>query len=98
MTVRKTASDEGDPAARLVDLPHVQLLVLLQGLLELSGREAARDAALLRLSHADHAAGPAATCCALRGQLPHQREDDISRTVGPKREEDRLGLTSLSEC
>lgn len=78
------SSDEGDPGAGLVDLPHVQLLVLLQRLLELSGSEAARDAALLRFGHADHAT---AACRALCGELTHQREDDVCRTLRPTERE-----------
>lgn len=72
------SSDEGDASARLVDLPHVQLLVLLQRLLELGRREAAGDAALLRLGHADHLA-----YAALCGQLAHQREDDVGGSLSP---------------
>lgn len=71
-------SHEGDAAARLVDLPHVELLVLLQRLLELGRREAAGDAALLRLAHADHLAR-----AALCGQLAHQREDDVGGSLSP---------------
>ena len=83
-------SDEGDAAASLVDLPHVQLLVLLQGLLELGGGEATRDAALLRFSHADHAAGSTSAGYALRGELAHQREDDVGRALSPERKEFRV--------
>lgn len=78
-------SDEGDARAGLVHLPHVELLVLLQRLLELGGREAPRDAALLRFGHADHAAaaGPPAARPALRGELAHQGEDDVGRALSP---------------
>lgn len=70
-------SDEGDPGAGLVDLPHVKLLVLLQRLLELSWGVATRDAALLCFGHADNAAGSAAPHGALCGELAHQGEDDV---------------------
>lgn len=77
-------SNKSDAAAGLVDLPHVQLLVLFQGLLELGGGEAAGDAALLCFSHAHHAAGSGAACHALRGELAHQREDDVRRPLSPE--------------
>lgn len=87
-------SDEGDAAAGLVDLPHVQLLVLLQGLLELGGGEAAGDAALLRFGHAHHFAGPA-----FCGQLAHQREDDVGGSLSPGHKESlELKKTKTSCC
>ena len=95
------SSHEGDSTAGLVELPHVQLLVLLQGLLELVGGEATRDAALLGLGHADHASGAAAADHALCGELTDQREDDIGRSLGPGQEEGQYwlldpGRTNLS--
>lgn len=83
-------SDEGDAAAGLVDLPHVQLLVLLQGFLELGGGEATGDAALLCFSHTNHSAGSTAACHALCGELAHQREDDVGRALSPGRKETRV--------
>lgn len=73
-------SHERDARARLVDLPHVQLLVLVQSGLELSRSETARHAALLRLRHPN---GPPRT---LAGQLPQQREDHVGRTLRPRDE------------
>lgn len=64
--------DKGDASASLVDLPHVQLLVLLQGLLELSGGEATRDAALLCFSHAHDSTCSSTALHALCGELTHQ--------------------------
>ena len=78
------SSDKRDAAAGLVDLPHVQLLVLLQGLLELGGGEATRNASLLCLRHADHPAGSTAACYALCGEFTHQREDDVGWTLSPE--------------
>lgn len=83
------SSDEGDAAAGLVDLPHVQLLVLLQGLLELGGGEATRDATLLCFGHANHAAGSTAARHALCGELTHQREDDVGRALSPEQKQFR---------
>lgn len=77
-------SNKSDAAAGLVDLPHVQLLVLFQGLLELGGGEAAGDAALLCFSHAHHATGSGAACHALCGELAHQREDDVRWPLSPE--------------
>lgn len=79
----KGHSDKCDAAAGLVDLPHVQLLVLFQGLLELGRGEASRDAALLRFRHTHHPAGAAAARHALCGQLAHQREDNIRWPLSP---------------
>lgn len=83
-------SHEGDAAARLVDLPHVELLVLLQRLLELGRREAAGDAALLRLAHADHLAR-----AALCGQLAHQREDHVGGSLSPVEGKGLLALQTF---
>lgn len=85
-------SHEGDAAARLVDLPHVELLVLLQRLLELGRREAAGDAALLRLAHADHLAR-----AALCGQLAHQREDHVGGSLSPGEGKGSLELKTFVE-
>lgn len=79
----KGYSDKCDAAAGLVDLPHVQLLILFQGLLELGRGEASRDTALLRFSHTHHPASPAAACHALRGELAHQREDNVRWPLSP---------------
>lgn len=72
------SSHKSDASARLVDLPHVELLILFQCLLKLGRREAAGDAALLRLGHADHLAHTA-----LCGQLAHQREDHVGGSLSP---------------
>lgn len=85
-------SNKSDAGAGLVDLPHVQLLVFLQGLLELGGGEATRNAALLRFGHADHSASSTAACRTLCGELTHQREDDIGRPLSPKHKVRRLDL------
>lgn len=77
------SSDKRDAATSLVNLPHVQLLILLQGLLELGRGETTRDAALLCFRHANHPAGSTAARHALRGELTHQREDDVSWTLSP---------------
>lgn len=79
----KGYSDKCDAAAGLVDLPHVQLLVLFQGLLELGRGEAPRDATLLCFSHTHHPASAAAACHALCGELAHQREDNIRWPLSP---------------
>lgn len=81
--VSRVPSDKRDAGASLVHLPHVQLLVLLQRLLELGGGEATRDASLLGFGHADHPAGSTAARHALCGELTHQREDDVGRTLSP---------------
>lgn len=77
-------SNKGDAAAGLVDLPHIQLLVLFQGLLKLGGGEAPRDAALLCLSHTHHSTSAGAARHALRGELAHQREDNIGWPPSPE--------------
>lgn len=77
-------SNKSDAAAGLVDLPHVQLLVLFQGLLELGGGEAPRDAALLCFSHTHHSTSSGAAGHALCGELAHQREDDIRWPLSPE--------------
>lgn len=89
------SSDKGDAAACLVDLPHVQLLVLLQGLLELGGGKATRDAALLRFGHANHPTGSTAARHALCGELTHQRKDDVGRALSPERKESKVDLRFL---
>lgn len=85
-------SHKSDAGVGLVDLPHVQLLVFLQGLLELGGGEATRNAALLCFSHADHSASSTAACRTLCGELTHQREDDVGRPLSPKHKVLRLDL------
>lgn len=79
----KGFSDKCDAAAGLVDLPHVQLFVFFQGLLELGRGEASRDAALLRFSNTHHPTSSAAARHALCGELTHQREDNIRWPLCP---------------
>lgn len=72
---KRPDSHKSDPCPGSVDLPDVELLILVQGLLELSRREATRDAALLRLGKPD--------ALALRDQLTDGGKYHICWSLGP---------------
>lgn len=71
-------SHKCDACARLVDLPDVELLVLVQRGLELCRGEATRDTPLLSLGELHQTTSAASPANTLACQLTHQGEDHVS--------------------